>query len=690
MKKTIAILISLLMAFSYFNIAYIANALGEYTETVIDYDQKPATTIAYSNNASFEVVDFNEEKAVRFTCNANYEAIKIKLPADWKADNLIGIKFKVTASDEGTRGISVNRQSTGLARYENWSYPIISGAKAYDLGAIETDADFTIATGETFEFVFDLTAVDFSQFPEATYLSFGKNPCDGAVGYIQKIQFVYQENCQHENKVFVKTVAATCDEGAYDEYTCPDCNETVKVYDELNPALGHNWVATGTVVEATASQPGYTEYECSRCHETKQDDFVYLKAKTYKYVAATNQIADDGDPYTVYNSITVPSGDVTYNNETAAKANIPWVSDATWSKNVGTFYDASAGHCITAGRPSGYAAGDFVQFTFSLEEGIYSFYTYARSHQSRAAAQVSVATEGADAQIISTNYKQDKSGDTGAALSRNDIGYLVVTGDTDVDVKFTVTSGGQMFFKAFIFESLDAVPDGETATYVGPAAATPSYSISIDGVEVDTADEGDSFELPASNANGFIGYFDGVNRYKAGDSVVVTDDLELTTVAVDSAEMLEGASLRIGARNGIRFITEVNASAISQTTDAGYTVQMGTLIAPVNLLGANALTFDVDNGNYIDVPTTGYYEDNQIAGSIIVNLNKNITRDFIGRGYVKVFDGDELVATYYAEQSDNARSLKTLANAWINDIESYSFSYLNDAQKAMVTEWANA
>ncbi len=247
-----------------------------------------------------------------------------------------------------------------------------------------------------------------------------------------------------------------------------------------------------------------------------------------------------------------------------------------------------------------------------------------------------------------------------------------------------------MFFKAFIFESLDAVPDGETATYVGPAAATPSYSISIDGVEVDTADEGDSFELPASNANGFIGYFDGVNRYKAGDSVVVTDDLELTTVAVDSAEMLEGASLRIGARNGIRFITEVNASAISQTTDAGYTVQMGTLIAPVNLLGANALTFDVDNGNYTDVPTTGYYEDNQIAGSIIVNLNKNITRDFIGRGYVKVFDGDELVATYYAEQSDNARSLKTLANAWINDIESYSFSYLNDAQKAMVTEWANA
>lgn len=686
MKKTIAIIISMLMAISCFNVSLVANALGTYTETVIDYDAKPASTIVYSNNAEYEIVDFDSEKAVRFTCNANYEAVKIKLPADWKSDNLVGIKFKVTAGEDGSRSLVINRQQVGLARYENWSYPMLTGAKAYELGALQTDADITLLQGETFEFVFDMTRVDFSEFPEATYLSIGKNPCDGAVGYIQKIEFVYQEICTHDNKEFVQSVAATCEEGAYDEYTCPDCGETVKVYDELNPALGHNWVATGTVVEATLSAPGYTEYQCSRCGDTKHDDFVYLQ-KNYKFVAATNQIADD-DENTRYESITVPSGDNVYTNETLVKANIPWVSDATWAKGVGTFYDNTAGHCITAGRSGGYAAGDYVQFTFTLKQGIYNFYTYARSHQSRATATVTVATDGEEPQTIATGYKQDKSGDVGATLSKNDLGYLEVTADTDVDIKFTVTSGGQMFFKAFIFDYVEEVPEGKTATTVGPTVATPSYSVSIDGVEVDTVDEGDSYEFPVSDVAGFVGYTDGTDHYEAGESVVVNDDLEFTTVGVGTLTMVTGASLRIGSINGIRFITNIDSEAITAVTQAGYTVEMGTLIAPTNRLGLDELTFDINDNNYVDVPTPGYYTDNKIAGSIKVNLEINIAREFIGRGYVRVLDGDEVVGVYYANQSDNTRSLKTLAAAAIEDNTFYPL--LNNSQKALVDSWANA
>lgn len=686
MKKTIAIIISLLMAISCFNVSLVANALGTYTETVIDYDTKPASTIAYSNNAQYEIVDFDSEKAVRFTCNANYEAIKIKLPTDWKADNLVGIKFKVAAGEDGSRSLVINRQQVGLARYENWSYPMLTGAKAYELGALQTDADITLLQGETFEFNFDMTRVDFSEFPEATYLSIGKNPCDGAVGYIQKIEFVYQEICTHDNKEFVQSVAATCEEGAYDEYTCPDCGETVKVYDELNPALGHNWVATGTVVEATLSAPGYTEYQCSRCGDTKHDDFVYLQ-KNYKFVAATNQIADD-DENTRYQSITVPSGDNVYTNETLVKANIPWVSDATWAKGVGTFYDNTAGHCITAGRSGGYAAGDYVQFTFTLKQGIYNFYTYARSHQNRATATVTVKSGSEIPQTLATDYKQDKSGDTGGALSKNDLGYLEVTADTDVDIKFTVTSGGQMFFKAFVFDYVDEVPEGKTAVTVGPAVVTPTHTVSIDGVVVDTVNEGVSYDLPDSAAAGFVGYTNGTNHYAAGESVVVDEDLAFTTVAVGTPTMVTGASLRIGTVNGIRFITNVNAEAIDAVTQAGYTVEMGTLIAPTNRLGSDALTFDLNSNNYVDVPTPGFYADNKIAGSIKVNLDKNISREFIGRGYVRVLDGEDVVGTFYATQSDNARSLSTLAAAAVADNNFYPL--LNDTQKALVSSWANA
>lgn len=79
-------------------------------------------------------------------------------------------------------------------------------------------------------------------------------------------------------------VPATCTEDAYVQITCSRCDykaveELVKEVDEdgdgkldpLNPALGHEW-KKGSTVAPTCDDDGYTNYTCTRCGETKKDD----------------------------------------------------------------------------------------------------------------------------------------------------------------------------------------------------------------------------------------------------------------------------------------------------------------------------------------------------------------------------------------------------------------------------------
>ena len=145
---------------------------------------------------------------------------------------------------------------------------------------------------------------------------------------------------------------------------------------------------------------------------------------------------------------------------------------------------------------------------------------------------------------------------------------------------------------------------------------------------------------------------------------------------------VEEAQLRVGAVNGIRFITNVDADLIETAKSEGYTVTMGTLIAPLTY---GELTLD---SGAINVVTPGYFFETPgvIAGSIVSIKDKNITRDFIARGYVTLTKDNDST-TYYAQQQTSGRSLKTLAAAAILDTTFYN--QLNNAQKTLVQTWAN-
>lgn len=193
---------------------------------------------------------------------------------------------------------------------------------------------------------------------------------------------------------------------------------------------------------------------------------------------------------------------------------------------------------------------------------------------------------------------------------------------------------------------------------------------------------------------GFVGF------YTTGEAVEETPTVDI--------EMNSGAALRLNVTNGIRFYTQVDAKKIASLITDGYTVELGTLIAPADLLTDKELTFESgvscldvkyqakdESGNFV------YYEGgNTIVGSIVEikesstswsETSGNITRDFVGRGYVKVTkDGETTIK--YADYSNgdianNSRSLQYIANRYANDSSS-DYSSLNGTYKALVDKWA--
>ncbi|MGN0173328.1 MAG: carbohydrate binding domain-containing protein [Acutalibacteraceae bacterium] len=202
-----------------------------------------------------------------------------------------------------------------------------------------------------------------------------------------------------------------------------------------------------------------------------------------------------------------------------------------------------------------------------------------------------------------------------------------------------------------------------------------------------------------SNAYFFIGacvntkslksfYVDNVSMVK----VIPENELEV------DAEMVNGASIRLNEKNGIRFYTNVDTQKINELKNSGAKVEMGTLIAPADLLDEEELTFETASDKRVNVcfDSEIYFTEDDFAGIVgsIVNIREstdenlnsgNIGRDFIGRGYVKVTKDNKSYISYASYNSSYARSLAFVANGLKNDSNQVS---LYNKYKSLIDKWA--
>lgn len=202
-----------------------------------------------------------------------------------------------------------------------------------------------------------------------------------------------------------------------------------------------------------------------------------------------------------------------------------------------------------------------------------------------------------------------------------------------------------------------------------------------------------------SNGYFFIGACKGTNSLKS----FYVDDASLTKVISENPlkvdiQMQSGASIRLNNKNGIRFYTTVDTEKIALLKADGATVEMGTIIAPADLLDGEELTLETDSDKMRVVlyDSENYFVKDDfkgIVGSIVsikesTTLNPNggnIARDFIGRGYLKVTKDGETFISYADYNSSYARSLATIANALKNDSTQQA---LYNAYKSIIDRWA--
>lgn len=224
-------------------------------------------------------------------------------------------------------------------------------------------------------------------------------------------------------------------------------------------------------------------------------------------------------------------------------------------------------------------------------------------------------------------------------------------------------------------------------------------TVTIDGTIVATVNAGEQYTLPESSEVNFVCYSNGTSNYNSGESITVEDNISLTSLSFGSIVMESGASMRLNTASGLRFYTNIDTDKLdviraAAKADDNMTVELGTLIGPKDLIGDELLIDDVATKSAVLVSYTSsqYFTESGfkgVVGSLANILDKNASRDFVGRGFVKItLNGVEKV--YYAEYAggsveNNTRNIGYIATCIKSD--TYYYETLSSDHKLIIEKY---
>ncbi len=201
-------------------------------------------------------------------------------------------------------------------------------------------------------------------------------------------------------------------------------------------------------------------------------------------------------------------------------------------------------------------------------------------------------------------------------------------------------------------------------TFAIKVAKAATYEVSIDGTKVADVTEGETYTLPADAQ---YGYFSENDLYKAGATITVNEDVELTSLNSVSVTMANGAVIKNAAPAGIAFQANVTVNGTTEAVNSAFLTE-GMLITANDLfeeLGGGELSLD-SKYTFKNVANEGWY--GNTAGTYRAGISgvtsDNYIRKFIARGYAQLTYTDGTVTTVYSDMSP-IRSIKQVAQAAI-------------------------
>ena len=204
------------------------------------------------------------------------------------------------------------------------------------------------------------------------------------------------------------------------------------------------------------------------------------------------------------------------------------------------------------------------------------------------------------------------------------------------------------------------------------------YTVTVDGTEVATVEEGDTYTLPTT-AN--VGYYVDGALYAPGAELTVNGDVAATSVNITAAM---GASIRMTTPAGIRFRASIEAA--DEVFDNVITGE-GMLIAPADLYADNGNELAIDSDyTKVNVVNNGWYNNTvgTYCGSLVGIGAANYGRNFVAKAYVTVQYADGTTATVYSNTTAT-KSVRGIATA-IQASDEYN--NLSVAQKTLIDTFA--
>lgn len=221
--------------------------------------------------------------------------------------------------------------------------------------------------------------------------------------------------------------------------------------------------------------------------------------------------------------------------------------------------------------------------------------------------------------------------------------------------------------------------------------------VKIDGTRVDNVVVGETYTLPSGDKAAIYGYYcDGV-MYKQGEEVTVNDEIDFTSVKDITVTLANGAGIRTQDSAGMRFQASITADDTTMTViNKQDAITEGMLITAYNLytgtgdhtldLKSTYTTLNVENG-----VKGGWYagKEGTYCGSIVNIQKENYIRKFMARAYVKIKYSDNTEEVIYSDVSNEPRTVRQVAKAYIADSNS-NYGSLAEANKTLVDSFATA
>ncbi len=217
-------------------------------------------------------------------------------------------------------------------------------------------------------------------------------------------------------------------------------------------------------------------------------------------------------------------------------------------------------------------------------------------------------------------------------------------------------------------------PDTAGELIVNGGFEVAQHTVTLDGVTYKTVDDGDtldlSAEMPVKDGAWFKGYYtdaECTEPFRNGSAITANTALYTGWIEVGQQPQVQAVQVRLVGKEGLRFISRIDETAVAQLEALDGAAEIGTVVAlKENVSGALELASCGDGTNARLVPAVNRYTADGAVKFTAVAVGipeAHYATDIAARTYATYTDASGIRRTYYSHEDASTYYATSLAAA---------------------------